>query len=53
MSFTPESFSWYMRLVDALEKTAKEYDAPPEMIEHLAAITSVYIDKRQHHQTQH
>jgi hypothetical protein len=42
----PGCLEWYMRLVDALEKTAREYDAPPEMIEHMAALTAIYVHKR-------
>jgi hypothetical protein len=52
MSFRPDFLEWYMKLVDALEKTARENDAPPEMINHLAGITALYLDKRPH-QTQH
>ncbi len=35
----------YMRLVDELERTAGEYDAPNELIRDIPALAAVYFDK--------
>jgi len=34
-----------MRLVDELERTAAEYDAPNELIRDIPALAAVYFDK--------
>jgi len=34
-----------MRLVDELERTAGEYDAPNELIRDIPALAAVYFDK--------
>jgi hypothetical protein len=39
------AFQRYMRLVDELERTALEYNAPREMIGDIPAFAALYFDR--------
>ena len=43
-------FEWYMQLVSSLEETARANDAPPEMIKDMAALTALYVHRRNQQQ---